>query len=786
MKAKRAPAVTYRLQFKRDFTFGQAEEILDYLKELGISDCYASPVFRAGAESTHGYDICCFSELNPVLGGLGDFKQLASAARKHSLGLLLDMVPNHMGSALTNPWWLDVLKHGPTSQYAQFFDIDWDPPTPGLKNKVLLPVLEDHYWKVLESGQLRVAEENGEFVIAYHDHKFPITPESKASLKHLHKLLEEQHYRLAYWRVGPHEINYRRFFDITELVSLRMERPEVFEATHKLLFEMIENGLVTGLRIDHPDGLWDPKQYFERLRQRSPIYVVAEKILTGDEPLPEDWPVDGTTGYDFLNRLNGIFVDQRNEGALTEIYRNLSGCTQDFNAMVYASKRKVLAMSFQSEINALAHCLKSLPQGQDFTLADLREAVAEMAAAFPVYRTYGTESTDPDPKSVPIANDQAMELVRDVLLMRISERRFVMKFQQLTGPAMAKGLEDTAFYNYNRLISLNEVGGSPEKFGTSLEEFHRYNIEKQKRWPHSMLATATHDTKRGEDARARLNVLSEMPGEWQAAISRWIQPCPAPSRNDQYLLFQTLVGAWDGKHAGFIERICAFMTKAMREAKAHTTWTDPNSDYENAMLDFIKRLLAVDNDWWKDFEALQTRVAFLGRYNSLSQVLLKMTCPGVPDFYQGSELWDFNLVDPDNRRPVDYKLRRDLLGKLKQGGPEESKMYVMWKTLQFRNAHRDLFEHGDYLPLAASGDKAEHVCAFARRSRSNAAIVIAPRLVYGLARGKMIPPVGAIWGDTTLGIDTSQLQNVLTSETVSSNRLADILRTFPIALLARS
>jgi (1->4)-alpha-D-glucan 1-alpha-D-glucosylmutase len=786
MNAKRVPIATYRLQFNRDFTFGQAREILDYLKDLGISDCYASPLFRAGAQSTHGYDICCFEELNPTLGGLDGFKQFAAAARERGLGLLLDMVPNHMGCALTNQWWLDVLKHGPQSKYAQFFDIDWNPPTPGLQNKVLLPVLEDHYWKVLESGKLRVAEDNGELVIAYHDHKFPIAPESKASLKHLHKLLEEQHYRLAHWRIGPHEINYRRFFDITELVSLRMERSEVFEATHRLPFELVEQGLVTGLRIDHPDGLWDPIEYFQRLQQRGPIYVVAEKILTGDEPLPDDWPVDGTTGYDFLNRLNGIFVDQRNEAAMTKIYQELTGCNDEFHSGAYASKKKVLAASFQSEINALAHRLKALPQGRDFTLPDLRAAIAEMAAAFPVYRTYATESADPDPRYVPAAaTERAVQFVRDVLLLKIPERDWVMRFQQLTGPVMAKGLEDTAFYNYNRLLSLNEVGGSPEIFGASVEEFHRYNIGKQKRWPHSLLATATHDTKRGEDLRARLNVLSEMPHEWREVVSRWTQRVPIPSANDQYLLYQTLVGAWDGDNKQFADRICAFMTKAMREAKAQTNWTDPNKEYEDGTLAFVKRLLAPNNPWWNDFKAFHARVAFFGRYNSVCQLLLKLTCPGVPDFYQGTELWDFNLVDPDNRRPVDYKLRRELLGQTARGGPQETKMFVIWRTLQFRNSHSELFERGEYVPIRAGGDKSEHVCAFARTWSGRQVMVVAPRLVYGLTGGTLIPPIGAVWANTTLEADTEALHNVFTGERLTSNRLADILKTFPIALLAQ-
>ncbi|HKQ37594.1 MAG TPA: malto-oligosyltrehalose synthase [Verrucomicrobiae bacterium] len=782
MNSKRVPVATYRLQFNHEFTFAAARESLDYLKQLGISDCYASPLFRAGAQSTHGYDICCFGELSPALGGLEGFRSFSGKARNRGLGLLLDMVPNHMGSALTNQWWVDVLKNGPRSDYAKFFDIDWDPPTPGLRNKVLLPVLEDHYWKVL--GKLHVTEENGEFVIAYHDQKFPIAPESKASLKHLHQLLQEQHYRLAYWRVAPHEINYRRFFDITELVSLRMEREEVFESTHKLLFDLIGEGLVTGLRIDHPDGLWDPKQYFERLQNRGPIYVLAEKILTGDEPLPGDWPVDGTTGYDFLNRLNGIFVDQRNEAAMTQVYQDVTGCTDDFADIVYASKKKVLAMSFQSEINTLAHHLKAKPQGQDFTLADLRAAIAETAAAFPVYRTYATDRTDPDPKYIAAvkADGPAMQFVGDVLLMKIPDRQFVMKFQQLTGPVMAKGLEDTAFYNYNRLLSLNEVGGSPEKFGTSVEDFHRYNIEKQKHWPHSLLATATHDTKRGEDLRARLNVLSEMPEEWRGVVSKWIQPTRAPTANDQYMLFQTLVGAWDAGLEGFADRICAFMTKAMREAKANTSWTDPNEEYERATLDFVRRLLAPGNPWWKEFEAFQSRVAFFGHYNSLSQVLLKMTSPGVPDFYQGTELWDFNLVDPDNRRPVDYKLRNELLLKLKRNTPEESKLFVIWRTLQFRNENRELFEKGDYVPIGAT---IANVCAFARKQEDRTVIVIAPRLISNLCGGKLAAPLGAVWKDATLGIEAAGLQNLFTGEIVSSNRLSEILKTFPIALLAR-
>lgn len=774
--SKRIPAATYRLQFNRDFTFAQAGEILDYLKELGITDCYASPIFRAGPESTHGYDICCFAEVSPALGGGDAFRKFSAAARERGLGVLLDMVPNHMGSAPANAWWADVLKHGRNSPYADFFDIDWDPPTPGLRGKVLLPVLEDHYWKVLESGKLRVAQDRTEFAIAYHDRFFPIAPESKASLKPLHQLLQKQHYRLAHWRLGRHEINYRRFFDITELVSLRMERPEVFAATHKLLFEFIAAGLVTGLRIDHPDGLWDPQHYFERLQQHGPIYVVAEKILSGDEPLPDDWPVEGTTGYDFLNRLNGIYVNQANELEMTRTYQEFTGCKDGFETVVYASKKRVLELSFQSEINSLAHRLKSMPPGRDFPVSELRASLMEVAANFPVYRTYATETRAPDLSMVRGEGD-AVELIRHALG---SDRQFVMKFQQLTGPVMAKGVEDTAFYIYNRLLSLNEVGGNPGAFGVSVEALHKYNLEKLRRWPHSLLATATHDTKRGEDLRARLNVLSEMPHEWAAGLNRWRQiNGPAPDANAEYLMYQTLVGAWDAS-PDFCERICAFMIKAMREAKARTSWTDPDAAYENAMLEFVKRVLT-SQEWLADFQQFQSRVAFFGKYNSLSQVLLKMTCPGVPDFYQGTELWDFNLVDPDNRRPVDYRVRRESLRRVMD--ERDSKLHVIWRTLQFRNQHPELFREGDYVPIRAN---TEHVCAFVRTWKDQKAVVVAPRLLYGLCEGRAVAPIGEIWGDAALNIPAEPMQNIFTSAPVRGNRLTEILKSFPIAVLARS
>ncbi|HWI59049.1 MAG TPA: malto-oligosyltrehalose synthase, partial [Bacillota bacterium] len=588
--ASHVPGATYRLQFNRQFTFAQAAAIADYLRELGITDCYASPLFQAGPQSTHGYDICGFDQFNPHLGSARAFEEWSAHLQRLGLGLVLDMVPNHMGNDLSNSWWLDVLEKGQASPYGSWFDIEWHPLKADLQNKVLLPVLEDHYARVLEAGKLRLVFERGGFAIGYYERQFPVAPHTYSSLlkqvltrcgqepqtavilrnlealvealsawetsgesarsefakvkdqlgqwyqqvpdfrRHLeatqtafngqaglprsfdrlHGLLQQQHYRLAYWRVGPEEINYRRFFDITDLVSLRMELFPVFAATHQLVFRLLREGKITGLRIDHPDGLWDPKQYCQRLQagfgqlitdsgqaaasSPTPLYVVVEKILTGDEPLPPDWPVAGTTGYDFLNRLNGLFVNGVNAGAFDQLYEEFTGCPPEFEALVNRSKKLILHTSLISELRALTHRLKSLAvstrYGQDFTFNQLHTALFEIIAAFPVYRTYVTaETTEVSPtdrgyilQAVRAAKDwngamdkAVLEFIQNLLLLQPPDdldateqarcRDFVLRFQQLTGPVMAKGLEDTAFYNFNRFISLNEVGGDPGKFG---------------------------------------------------------------------------------------------------------------------------------------------------------------------------------------------------------------------------------------------------------------------------------------------------------------------------------
>jgi (1->4)-alpha-D-glucan 1-alpha-D-glucosylmutase len=713
-KAARVPVATYRCQFNSGFTFQQAIALAEYLRDLGVSDLYASPLFQATPQSTHGYDICSFEQLNPALGDRSQFDHLAARLQELGLGLILDMVPNHMGNDPSNCWWSDVLARGEGSDYGLYFDIEWHPSQPDLQNKVLLPTLGEHYSAALEGGKLKlVPSAEGELYLAYGELRFPVALESyprllaevadalaqepqargvvqeirdalqqadgswperlaawaqrsppfkraldelctkyngepgkPRSFDKLHALIRQQHYRLACWQVGPEEINYRRFFDVTQLASLRMERPEVYEHAHRLVFELVRAGQLTGLRIDHPDGLWDPKEYFARL-QRSylatqseaapsvdwlaqelrrlehheehrpvpsaaghalpaprndplsgkaprvqwPFYVVVEKILTGGERLRRDWPVQGSTGYDFLNRLNGIFIDGRNEDAFTELYRRFTNNHLDFAETVYLGKKRVLALSLISELGALAYGAKRLASrtryGQDFTYRELHSVLTEVIANFPVYRTYIDASTD---QVVPVeryyieqavqlarkriphtpeVQPQAFDFIQDLLLLRAPPdldeegkrlaRDFALRFQQLTGPVTAKGLEDTAFYNYNRLLSLNEVGGDAAQFGIPLAAFHEHNQLMAEQWPHTLLATATHDTKRGEDLRARLNVLSEVTGEWSAAVERWrkmnaarrstVDEQPAPSDNDEYQLYQTLVGAWPQRSA---------------------------------------------------------------------------------------------------------------------------------------------------------------------------------------------------------------------------------------------
>lgn len=985
---KKVPVATYRLQFSYRFKFSDGRSIISYLHELGFSDCYASPHFKARKGSLHGYDILDHNQINPEIGTEEEYNQLVEELQKYGMGQVLDMVPNHMCiTGSENVWWMDVLENGPSSIYADFFDIDWKPVKDELQNKVLLPILGNQYGQVLESQELNLRFEEGAFFIRYGEQKLPIDPASyarilkfrvddlekeigkdhpqlqellsiltalthlparsekdrekmmerrrekeviKRRLWNLHNdsgeirsfingnlllfngeknkprsfdllddLLNNQAYRLSHWRVATEEINYRRFFDINELAAIRVEDPSVFREVHQLVFKLIREGKVTGLRVDHPDGLYNPVEYFYRLQKscflqlcfrshfssdepvdeekikrlydeallknpasalRTPFYIVGEKILTKGERIPEDWPISGIIGYAFLTPLNGIFIDTQNGKKFDEIYSRFVGFNLNYQDLVYEKKKLIMLTALSGEINALGHYLNRLSEKnrhtRDFTLNSLTAAMIETIACFPVYRTYVNACgvTERDRRYIeqavarskrrnPALSATVFDFLQEVLLLKYPEDfgekdktewlDFVMRFQQVSGPVMAKGLEDTVFYVYNRFVSLNEVGGSPERFGTPLDTFHGQNIERVKSWPCSLSATSTHDTKRSEDVRARLNVLSEIPDEWRHHLATWsrinkrkksvVDGQVVPDRNEEYLFYQTLLGVWPvhpmngTDYEVFERRIKDYTLKAAREAKVNSSWISPNTPYEDALLKFADGVMSPSpsNPFTKDFEAFQRRVSYFGMFNSLSQTLLKVASPGVPDFFQGTEIWDFSLVDPDNRRPVDFDLRKKMLKTLKEKragyGADlpgfarallqewrdgSIKLYVTLKSLNYRKENLRLFMEGAYLPLTGDGDLKEHLCAFARLGEGKAVLVIVPRFVTGLVGSAGEFPLGSeVWGNSSIvipeEISRDRFSNIFTGETLNpvewnGKRVlaaGKVFANFPVAML---
>lgn len=879
------PLSTYRVQLRPEFGFDKAAEIAGYLADFGISHLYSSPCLQAARASSHGYDVIDPTRVNEELGGEEGHARLCRALGEAGLGQVLDVVPNHMAiTQRQNTWWWDVLENGPSSRYAFYFDVDWDPPQARLRNTVLLPILGDHYGRVLENGELKLVRRGGKFEIHYHEHRMPVAPRSLDTLlagaarrcgspdlafiadsygqlphatltdresvarRHrdkevlagqlarlceekpevaeavdavvaewnadpdrLDELLQRQNYRPAFWRTAGQELDYRRFFDVHTLIGLRTEDEGVLADTHSLIFRWLKEGVLDGVRIDHPDGLRDPKQYFDRLRAAAPeTWIVVEKILEPGEPLRESWPVDGTTGYDFLNLAGGLFVDRESERALTDLYTEMTGESPAWAELVREKKLLVLGDLLASDVNRLAEVFLQVCERhrrhRDYTRFELRQAIREVVASFPVYRTYiraeAGEVSPEDEREVEEAIEAAkahrsdlspdlFDFFRDLLLLKVRgiadiESELVMRFQQLTGPAMAKGVEDTAFYNYHRLVSLNEVGGSPGAFGVSVEEFHRTCAENQRRWPAAMLATSTHDTKRSEDVRVRISLLSEIPERWGEAVRRWFDHNKkhlrggSPDRNAQYLLYQTLVGAWPIS----VERVQSYMEKATREAKSQTSWTRVNAEYEEALKGFVQAILE-DRDFVADLEGFVAPLVEPGRISSLAQTLLKLAAPGAPDFYQGTELWDLSLVDPDNRRPVDYELRRRLLEELGKGMSPEGilarmdeglpKLWLIRQGLHLRRRRPEAFGPGStYEPLQVSGEKADHAVAFLRGGEVAAVV---PRLAFKL---------GGDWGDTTLDLPEGRWRNGLTGDEVAGGRigLKDLLARFPVALLS--
>ena len=647
-------------------------------------------------------------------------------------------------------------------------------------------------------------------------------PGNARSFDALDELLNAQSYRLAFWRVAAEEINYRRFFDVNDLAAIRMEVPEVFEATHQLLLDLVRTGAVTGLRIDHPDGLYLPQEYFEKLQRRCAqaigvplprdgraIYLVLEKILTGTEPLRKDWPVHGTIGYDFTSQITQLLVDASAETAITKTFHRFIGHSLHFGHLVYAKKLLVMKLALANDVDVLGSMVDRLSEQnrwfRDFTWEALARTLRETIACFPVYRTYlapGQPVSEEDRHVIerafssakrrnPAIEESIFNFLRDILLFRFPENldeaagqahtRFVLKFQQTTAPVMAKGVEDTVFYIYNRLSALNEVGGEPQQFGLSVEAFHERNADRQRQWPATLLATSTHDTKRSEDVRARIVAISEVPDLWRRSLQRWrtvnrrwkksVNETEAPDGNEEYLLYQTLLGTWPLQSSGeaemtpdaeYVERIQNYMAKALHEAKLNTSWIQPNEAWDAAMREFVAHILdpSPRNKFVPLFLPVAREIARAGAINSLTQTLFKLTAPGVPDIYQGSEIWNYSLVDPDNRRLIDYKRRREMLDRLRQATPEELwqtwpdgriKMFLIQRALQFRGENADLFQRGEYLPLRASGTFAESCVSFARKLQDQWLIVIAPRLSSRLD----FPPVGQLWKDTVVDLPPS-------------------------------
>jgi len=986
----RIPSATYRVQFNSNFRFADAEALVPYLHDLGITDLYASPRFKARKGSSHGYDVADPLRVNPELGTEEEFDRLATKLHQFGMGLLLDIVPNHMAASPENPWWTDVLENGRESRYARFFDIDWQPQSPKvsalLNGRVILPILPAPYANILRDQRMKLRLDERGFFLQYEDNRLPInpntypeilepcleilrsqnetaadeveslmlsakkllrsTPESEnaiesrekalanlkaalwriyqnngvvrqvldetlrifngvagknVSFNRLDSLLGAQAYRLTDWHLAAHEINYRRFFDINDLVGLRTEDPVVFAARHASIMRLMQEGKVSGLRVDHIDGLFDPLEYLERLKSIpysgpledsdvSPIYTVVEKIICGSETLPPEWPVSGTTGYDFLNAVNAVFVDPKGYAALEKSYRKFAALDLSFEQAWYLRKLEVMEQLFPTDVSLLAFLLGRVAaldfRGRDLPVHELVRGLKEITACLPVYRTYyrdmtlraqdrifleqalaaarshlinglsqGTASVHPEvrravPKrpenpgiltpevgrvlsqniyeidssklslSVPVS-DAAWNFLRGVFLAELpfsTERErgawldFILRWQQFTGAVMAKGLEDTALFAHHSLISVNEVGNNPfhDKIQFGPRAFHDLNRRALREHPHTLNSTSTHDTKWSEDARARINVLSEMPDAWQKCLTRWsrwnkskktiLGDHAVPTSNEEVILYQAMLAIWaagcskNANRGELNRRIEEFFVKAAKEAKTHTSWIAPNEPHEAALRKFVRAILndSADNRFLADFEALHGKLAFYGALNSCSQLILKTTCPGVPDFYQGSELWNFCLTDPDNRRPVDFQRRARMLEALKSHGSDASpemcqqllnhwqdgclKLFITMRLLQSRRAHQETFLNGDYLALKAHGANRESIIAFSRRFQEKWIVVATPRLLSKIVKPGTFPLGRKSWASAALVLPSFAPKtwfNILTGEPIGLVREKD-------------
>jgi (1->4)-alpha-D-glucan 1-alpha-D-glucosylmutase len=930
------PRSTARLQLHKDFTFDDATRVVPYYASLGISHIYASPILMARSGSTHGYDIVDPTRINPELGGEEGLRRLVKRLREAEMGLILDIVPNHMGVGPENPWWQHVLEWGQKSPYARWFDIDWQPSDETLHGKVMAPFLGQPYGDVLAAGDIRLQydEARGKFFVSYYSHRFPVAPADYAGLlraagsdtlapviaafekdgeavgvtqltadlgfgllreigqtaegaaalstvldnfsvatppgfEALHELLERQHYRLAWWRCAADGINWRRFFEVTDLAGVRVEQDDVFEATHAMIFRLYTEGLIDGVRIDHVDGLAEPGAYCRKLRQRlqaltsqrppelppAPAYIIVEKILAANEQLRSGWEVDGTSGYEFMDQVGALLHDPAGEAPLTALWSELTGSGHDFQAEVQQARRQLLANNLAGEFEAASRALHAVARTdlrtRDFSLGAIRRVFTELLVHFPVYRTYADRNGHDalDQKVVDKALDGARQSVErteipllDVIArwlggdaprgsanawVRSLHQRAITRFQQLTPPLAAKSVEDTAFYRYGRLLSRNEVGADPGQFSLSIPDFHEANSVRAERFPNSLLATATHDHKRGEDLRMRIAALSEMPDQWSGTVRDWLQmnaphrselahednalSSVAPQPADELMLYQMLVGAWpiglqadnaDGIRQ-FADRIERWQTKALREAKQVSDWVLPNEDYEAACRRFLYALLepGAGNRFLPSLLAWTGKVIPAGAVKSLGQTVLRMTSPGIPDLYQGTDFWDFSLVDPDNRSPVDYPAREQAftedgtyLTGVENWQSGRLKQQIIHRILALRANAAAVFSRGEYLPLAIEGPAAENVVAFARRHEQQWVIVIVTRLPYRLLVMDGAPAVQPEHWENTAAVMPAELQSALTDiftgkdGVVAGGRLLirQALSLLPVAVLSNA
>lgn len=922
------PVSTYRIQFNREFRFADALGIIEYLSDLGISDIYASPVFKAVSGSMHGYDIVDHNAFNPEIGTEPEFRELNMAGKNSGIGWIQDIVPNHMAFHYENSMLCDLLEHGSFSEFIDFFDIEWNHTHESLRGRLLAPFLGRFYSESLERGEINIVYEENGLYVRYFDNKYPLnlisypmlfkgndltsrennvtgnismvkldgvlhqfftlaesretdfsydrTAHAKRMLWELYSadngireymngrlslynstggvenvemldaILEKQMYRLSFWKVAEEELNYRRFFNINGLISLKIEDERVFNHVHKFLKDLIADGSITGLRVDHVDGLYNPAQYLERVENISgDLYVVVEKIIASGEVMPSEWSVQGTTGYDFMNHLNGIYCKSENADDLSRIYSGFTGLDFNYDELAAEKKRLIIEKNMTGDVDNLAALIKQISGndifGRDITMHALRNALVEIIAYFPVYRTYinSEKISNADEGYLKIAFEKARrfapefsfeyDFLEKCLTLQYIERmdeektskliHFIMRFQQYTGPFMAKGIEDTVLYIANRLISLNEVGGNPGVFGIPLKRFHNFISERAGLHKYSMNASSTHDSKRGEDVRARINVISEIPQVWKKAVKEWSRinhkrkkgeaEYSFPDRNDEYFLYQTLVGTFPfeiNDYDDYVRRIRDYMIKSVREGRVHTAWIKPDAEYENIILRFIDRvLLPVDgNLFLEQFIPFQKEISFYGILNSLSQVIVKTASPGVPDFYQGTELWSLSMVDPDNRNKVDFIRRKKYMENIKSLENNDIhqllkelwesrddgriKLFLIRRLLHLRLRMRELFSEGEYVQLETWGTYKNSVIAFMRILGSETAVAVAPRFLTGIVgEGEM--PAGDVWQDTRILLSNGR--NYILKDAITGSRfnfsgsimLRDLLTQFPGALL---